>query len=160
MKRFSALLCLLVLVAVPAQAQFLVGPHAGFNLDSDDLAIGASAQFDLAIGDYELVANPNVDLYLFEDTVNRTRLNLDVLYPFGLENFVPYVGAGLLVEFVTIDLPEGVAGDTDETNLGLNLKAGAVLELQDSPFMPFAELTAIVGGSLALRGGIMFSLGQ
>lgn len=157
MKRFLTLLSLLVLMAVPAQAQFLIGPHAGFNLDSNDLAIGASAQFDLAIGDYELVANPNVDLYLFEDNVNRTRLNLDVLYPFGLESLIPYVGAGLLLEFVTIDI-DGV-GDADETNLGLNLKGGALLELEDSPFMPFAEVTAIVGGSIALRGGIMFTLG-
>jgi len=146
-------------MAVPAQAQFLIGPHAGFNLDSNDLAIGASAQFDLAVGDYELVANPNVDLYLFEDNVNRTRLNLDVLYPFGLESLIPYVGAGLLLEFVTFDLPDGVSGDEDETNLGLNLKGGALLELEDSPFMPFAEVTAIVGGSIALRGGIMFTLG-
>ncbi|MEM6648475.1 MAG: hypothetical protein AAF730_19695 [Bacteroidota bacterium] len=155
MKRFLTLLSLLVLVAVPAQAQFLIGPHAGFNLDSSDLAVGASAQFDLNIGDYELVGNPNVDFYLFENDINRTRLNLDVLYPFGLQSLVPYLGAGLLIEFESEE-----NSDADETNLGLNLKAGALLELEDSPFMPFAELTAIVGGSLALRGGIMFTLGQ
>ena len=60
---FTTLFALLLSAGLyqEATAQFAIGPHAGFNLDAEELYIGANFRFDIAgleVGGTQLTANP------------------------------------------------------------------------------------------------------
>jgi hypothetical protein len=151
------------LFVTDARAQFRIGPHAGLNIDGTDVFIGGSAQFNVHIGDYTFIGNPGLDLYFLIDNVTITRINADLLYPFQTASLQPYVGAGVLLQFSSFDLPEDTPSGVESSDLdfGLNLKIGTIFTGGDSSFKPFVEGTAALGNSsdLALRGGIYFTLG-
>ncbi len=167
----TSLFALLLLGGIQseAQAQFKVGPHAGFNLDAEELYIGANFHFDLPVelGGSTLTGNPSIDFYPFiEDggdlggvniSSSLTALNLDVLYPLDVSFGEAYAGAGLNITRFSAE----VAGFSNSaTDTGINLKVGALFADQGS-FRPFAEAGVTVGGasSVFARGGVMFSIG-
>lgn len=159
----AGLLCLAFSTPNSAQAQFLIGPHLGFNLDGSDLLIGGNAKFPLTLGEYALVGNPGVDFYFFDQDVTTARFNLDLLYPFGTsQSFAPYVGAGLLIQYTSFDLPENAPRELEstDTDLGLNFKIGTSFAVGDLPFLPFVEgHFAIKNNSdFAIRTGILFPM--
>lgn len=166
MKRFVALCAFaLALASTPsiASAQFLVGPQLGVNLDGSDFFFGANVRFPITIGEYALTANPNLDLYLFEDDVTAARFNIDALYTLAqLSDLDTYIGAGLLIEYTSVDLPPGTPDniESSDTDLGINLKLGATFAPVDAGFQPFVEghFTLKDNSDLAFRAGVLFPL--
>lgn len=167
----TSLFALLLLGGIQseAQAQFKVGPHAGFNLDLEELYLGANFHFDLPIevGDASLTGNPSIDFYPFiseggdiggvEVSTSVTSLNLDVLYPINVNFGEAYAGGGLNFTRVSAEVAGFSASDSD---VGINLKVGALFSDQGA-FRPFGEAGITLGGSSSVfaRGGIMFSVG-
>ena len=146
-----------------ASAQFLIGPHGGFNTESNDVLLGVNSHFDLQMGDNLFVGNPSLDFYLFEKDITRTRINVDLLYPFPGPSVRPYVGAGLMIDYVSYDannLPAGV--ESTDTDFGLNVKAGIVLNNINAKFRPFVDAIVAIRSvnEFTLRGGILFSLSK
>ena len=87
-------------------------------------------------------------------------LNFDVLYPLDI-NFggEPYVGAGLGIFRSSVDL--GGLGDFSDTDVGINLKAGALFGQEGGSLQPFGEVGITLGGASTVfaRGGVFFSIG-
>lgn len=166
MKRFVALCAFaLALTSAPgtASAQFLVGPQLGVNLDGSAFFFGANVRFPITVGEYALTANPNLDLYLFEDDATAARFNLDALYTLAqLSDLETYAGAGLLIEYTSVDLPPGTPDNIEstDTDLGINLKLGASFAPVDAGFQPFVEMhfTLKDNSDLAFRAGVLFPL--
>jgi len=161
----SASVLLLFALSTPptAQAQFQIGPHLGFNLDGSDLLVGANAKFPVNIGEYALIGNPGVDFYFFDEDVTTARFNIDVLYPFSrAQSFAPYVGAGLLIQYTSFDLPDNAPRglESTDTDIGLNFKIGTSFSAGDAPFLPFVEGHFAVknNSDFAIRAGILFPM--
>ncbi|MEM6338187.1 MAG: hypothetical protein AAF752_16555 [Bacteroidota bacterium] len=163
-----AALLLMLGLSSTATAQVAVGAHAGFNVDAEEIYVGANAMFDLPIdlGGSVIVGNPSVDFYpFFGDEVagvdidaSLLVINLDALYRLTLDFGEPYVGAGLNVARASVE----VAGFSDSsTDIGINIKAGSLFGEAGSGFRPFGEVGIALGGaeSLFIRGGAVFSLG-
>ena len=171
MQRFTknilaiALGSLLTVFALPqnSAAQFKIGPHLGINTDGGDVIIGLSAQLGIETSnDFYFLANPGFDYYLFQDNVNQSRLNLDVLYPVDAGDLELGFGGGLAFQFLRLDIPEEIAqGIIDETdvNLGLNLKANGAFPLAETDFMLMLDATLGIfngGNDFTLRPGIVY----
>ena len=98
MKQTLARLAIVALVAVIAlpttsQAQGLkIGPHLGLNMDGSDLFLGVGTQFNLPIDTREMWGNIGMDFYPFIKKVTSTRVNADVLLPFGIGGLQLYGG--------------------------------------------------------------------
>lgn len=167
MNRFTRFITLTLLLGSilfgEAHAQFKIGPHVGLNLDGTDFFVGGSAQFNVLLGEHTFIGNPGLDFYPLIDNVTITRFNADLLYPFTTSSMQPYVGAGVLFQFTSYDLPEGTPSAVEDSDfdLGLNLKAGTVFTGGDSSFKPFLEGTVSLGNGtdFAVRGGVYLSVG-
>ncbi len=159
----AALAVLPLVVAPPAQAQtqWSLVPHLGLNIDNDELYLGANARIELPSAPvtlnpgfdwYPFIGSPNVDASLFV-------IDLDVLYHLKAQSVDPYVGGGLFWSRSSRDV--GGLGSVSATDIGLNLKGGAVFRPLGK-LRPFAEgVIAISGGSaLLLKGGFLFSMGR
>ncbi len=159
----AALAVLPLVVATPAQSQtqWSLVPHLGLNIDNDELYLGASARIELASAPVTL--NPGVDWYPFIGTQNVDAslfvIDLDVLYHLKAQSIEPYLGGGLFWSRSSVNVP-GFGGGS-ATDVGLNLKGGAVFGSLGK-LRPFAEgVVAISGGSaLLLKGGLLFSMGR
>jgi len=158
-----ALLALVAVVSVPTtQAQGLkVGPHLGLNMDGTDLFLGLATQFNLPIGERDMWGNVGLDFYPFIKNVTTTRVNADVLFPFGLGNLQFYGGGGLLAQFSTFDLPAGSPLDENDTDIGLNVKAGFLLGSSSDGYRPYVEFDQTVGAGsdFSVRVGMFLAIG-
>ncbi|MEM1127226.1 MAG: hypothetical protein AAGI71_11290 [Bacteroidota bacterium] len=162
MPLFRLLALLTLVLPLTAQAQLRLGGHLGLTLDGTDLFAGVAGQLPFTAGTYDLVANPSFEAYPFVDG-SISRINLDVLYPLtDADRLWPYVGGGILVH--VINFPDDTVdafGETGDTDVGLNLKAGLLIRLEGRPYRLFGELVQTLGGgtTLSLRTGLYFTLG-
>jgi hypothetical protein len=160
----AALAVLPLVVATPAQAQtqWSLVPHLGFNIDNDELYLGANARIQLPGAPVTL--NPGFDWYPFIGSQNVDAslfvIDLDVLYHLQAKSVDPYLGGGLFWSRASRNAG-GLGGSVSATDIGLNLKGGAVFRPLGK-LRPFAEgVIAISNGSaFLLKGGFLFSMGR
>lgn len=144
MKRLAVLVAALMLgVALPAEAQVqssAIGPRLGVDLgDVEEVFIGADAR--VSTTDFRLIFNPTFDYYFTDDPVTFWSVAANALYPFGVgdmnQSFTPYAGAGVGIFRTSVDgQPSGMFG-ASSTDLGVNLKFGAIIP--GGAIAPFAE---------------------
>jgi opacity protein-like surface antigen len=160
----TALVTLVLMSGAPAtaHAQVSFGPHLGGNFDAEEIHFGASLRLPIGtpVGGSRFEINPGFEFYPLMDTgLSMWQLNLDAVYPFVRKVVEPYVGAGLAITHVAVDIAGfGSASDTD---LGLNMKGGVMFGVPGLP-RPFAEGVIGVGGvtsDFMIRGGVHFSFG-
>jgi hypothetical protein len=159
-----AFVALFAMIALPtnSQAQGLkVGPHLGLNMDGSDLFLGLATQFNLPVGEREMWGNIGLDFYPFIKNETTTRVNLDVLFPFGVGNLHFYGGGGLLTQFSSFDLPEGSTLDDTDTDIGLNIKGGLLLGGSGDGYRPYLEFDQTIGAGsdLSVRLGMFLAIG-
>ena len=168
--------CLIAATYEQVTAQVSLGPHAGYNIDVEELYFGSTIQFQLParIGETHLIASPGFDFYPFfgpdvegfDISASFFAFNFDLLYPFPTSGVEPYVGAGLVISRASVNasgldpLPGG-AVQLSNTDVGLNLKGGAFFGSAGS-VRPFAEGILVVGSysTLLLKGGVLFTIGR
>ncbi len=168
--------CLTAVTHEQVIAQVSLGPHAGYNIDVEELYFGSTIQFPLParIGETRLIASPGFDFYPFfgpnadgfDISASFFAFNFDLLYPFPTSGVEPYVGAGLVISRASVNasgldpLPGG-AVQLSNTDVGLNLKGGAFFGSAGS-VRPFAEGILVVGSysTLLLKGGVLFTIGR
>ncbi len=144
-----------------AEAQVMVGPHVGYNQEFEELFVGANVLFQLpSMGAGRVTFNPGFEFYPGIDGADLWTLNFDALYALNAPSVAPYVGAGLNVSRISVDVdtPFGnISGSS--TELGLNLKGGA--RFGGGRVQPFAEGIFVVADQtqFMVRGGFMFGLG-
>ena len=158
------------IVASPSQAraQWTVGPHLGYHLDASEVNLGATAQIPIPgakIGTVQLVANPGFEFYPFIGSgASMLAINFDVAYPIPAKaDVAPYVGAGLMFfrSSFSVALPGGGTISGSGTDVGLNLKGGAIF-MKGKTIQPFGEATLVISdaSTLVLRGGVLFTVGK
>jgi hypothetical protein len=105
----GALLPLSALAQGPVVSSF--GPRVGFSTDPDQLVLGGQ----MSVGEVapNLTFDPNIELG-FGDNATLIAFNLDMHYHFRLtnSNWRPYVGAGMGINLIQIDLQPFVGDDT------------------------------------------------
>jgi hypothetical protein len=169
MKRLYTICALLGLLLLgpglqqEASAQFRIGPFLGINFDGSTVFLGGEAQFGVRVSDnVSLIAAPSLDLYLFEDNVTFTRINLDAVFPFDISGFEVYGGGGLFLQFTSIDLPGTGCDfiDCSDMDVGVNLRGGTLLGSPESSIRPFVEINIALGdgSDVAARGGVLFQI--
>ena len=100
------------------------GPRVGVSIDPDQFVFGGQLNFtDVAP---HVTINPNIELG-FGDDATVIALNGDGLYHFDIDNsdWSPYAGAGIGINFWSVDVPGG--GDNSDTEIGLNIIVGAAV---------------------------------
>lgn len=134
-----------------AAAQTNLGVNVGYNLEAEEFFAGGQAR--LGLGGLPVIINPSNETY-FIDNVTWLQIDLNALYPFGVDNttFTPYAGAGIGINYIK---PENLDSRTDA---GLNLIAGATFGF--SRLRPFAEarINFDDGTNVGIRGGVLFGL--
>jgi hypothetical protein len=99
------------------------GPRVGLSIDPDQIVLGGQ----LAIGEVapDITFNPSLE-FGFGDDVTVIALNLDGQYHFRVQSspWRPYVGFGIGINFIEVDLPEPFR-DVSDTEVGGNLIVGA-----------------------------------
>lgn len=150
----GALVALAMLPGLAAAAEgqtnrMHLGPQINYDFDFEDFGIGA--QFGAPLMN-RLEFYPSF-VWFFRDPGSLWNLNADLKYRVASDrpNWL-YVGAGL-------NIARFDAGDADDTNVGLNLLAGA--ESLKGRIHPFVEGRLILGdGSrFQLAAGLNFTLG-
>jgi hypothetical protein len=143
-----------------AEAQFRIGPHVGYSVDSETLFIGADSWIGMtSIGDrMQLHLNPAFSYYLIEGSASV--ISIDVNAPFMFEipslSFMrPYAAPGVAVRRVSVSL--GPLGSLSDTQFGFNVIGGALF-MPDSVVNPFTQLKLTIadGTDFAIMGGAMF----
>lgn len=135
------------------------GPRFGFSVSPDQVVLGG--QLTITGFSPRWSFDPSLDVGLGSD---RTIIafNGDLLYHARMSgsDWKPYMGAGLGVNSISIDMPPGVRDDT-ETDLALNLALGFDAPLASGNHW-FGELRFGLGNSeipdLKLLAGLRFRL--
>jgi hypothetical protein len=155
---FTALLvATLPVSALAATTVTSVGARAGISIDPDQLVLGG--QLNTSEISRNITLNPNLELG-FGDDVTVIAVNLDGHYHFVVENsdWRPYVGLGLGVNFVSVDLPAPFE-DVSDTVIGLNVVLGSSFPT-GAAYPMFGELRFMLGDdelpSLKLMVGMNF----
>jgi hypothetical protein len=163
----SALFALLLLAAVPAQAQtaISIGPRVGYETDAESIFVGADARIGVAALPIRL--NPTFDFFLlneddFGNDASQIQLTVNALYELGIENttFTPYAGGGLSYVRRSFDVPEDVDIEDSNSEIGLNVIGGAEFT-NIGGFVPFAQGEFVLGGDYSpfkITGGILFDI--
>lgn len=157
-------LCSLTLVTtltygrVWADVGFRVGPHAGVALGDDvDPYIGLGLR--LTAPSSPLTIQPTFD-YVFDENQTLYHVGGNVLYELPIAfRLKPYFGVGASYGAFVLKR-ESMTADSEGYRLGLNLLAGARLEL---PWVsPFLQVTKRVGelDAVAVGGGVELTLGE
>ena len=162
--RVIAALALALAIVLPVQshAQWALNAHGGYDLDAEEFLIGASVEFSIpgaAIAGVPLTFAPGFDYYPGLDGASYFVMDFDAHYPFQAKGMTPYVGGGMYISRVSIDLP--TFGSVSDTNVGLNLKGGASFGTS-SKVRPFTEarLRLGSGSTLILKGGLSIRMGS
>ena len=126
-----------------AIAGTMIGPRVGFSVNPDQFVVGGHLSTGFAPG---WTLNPSVEAG-FGDHATVVALNFDAQYHFDIQgsNWSPYLGAGLGVDFVSVDVPAPFA-DLHDTVTGLNLIVGTSIPTQGSQHL-FSELRIGAGDS-------------
>lgn len=144
MKRLVVLVtAVLFAFSLPAEAQIqssAIGPRIGVDLgDVEEVFIGVDAR--VSSTDFQLILNPTFDYYFTEDPVTFWSLSANALYPFGVgdmnQSFTPYAGVGLGIFRMSVDGQASGMFGASSTDLGANLKFGAIIP--GGTIAPFAE---------------------
>lgn len=138
-----------------------MGSHLGLNFDGTDFMIGANSHFGINAGARQIVGNPSVDFYLFQDNFSVYRINLDVVLPLAQGSFAPFAGLGVAI--IILKLDEAAPGiGTSDSDFGLNLRFGAFFGDREAAIRPFADGAITVGDntSFAARGGASFRISR
>lgn len=163
------------LMAPRAQAQFVLMPHVGYDLDVESLFIGIGVEVPLQFGDlpFALAARPSIEYYFgdsdsetvmgetFGASMSIVQINGDVVAQFipPEDGIGVYGGAGLGISIMTVSVDAGpFSGSDSETELGLNLFGGA--QFGAGGIAPFAEfrMTTPFTTRLQLKGGVRIAL--
>lgn len=168
----TAALVLLCTLALPhtadAQVGFTIGPRlsldVGDDIDPNSSTFAAGADVRVSSVALPFIINPTYDFYFLDDQngadVHRSMLNVNALFPFGINNqvFTPYSGLGVGFLFASV-------GDNDTTtDAGINIVTGAQFDLL--PLKPFVELGYSIYftdgdnnlNAFGIRGGLLFGL--
>lgn len=143
---FSLVLSVFLLAATAAQARDYIlgwGARVGGTFDPEQVHVGV--HFDLGDIAERVRLQPNVEVG-FGDDVTLVAINPEVFYLFTPHNrWTPYAGGGLGINIYNWDSP--VAGiDDSETEVGLNLLAGAETRINDAMKF-FGEVKFGIGDS-------------
>lgn len=169
-----ALLCIGLSVA-DAQAQLLVGPRAGYDIDVENAFIGAEARLSVDQLPIPITINPYADYFLVNSDVDEVLDGVEVdqrlvaiganaIYEIGAGEttmFTPYAGAGVNVAYSAVETTEGdETVEARATDVGMNLVGGAYFGT--GTLRPFAEArftTFTERNLLSLSGGVLIRLG-
>ena len=152
---------LLALAAPIAHADAIritgAGPRGGLSITPDQLVLGGQLSMSVAP---EWSVDPNLELG-FGDGESDWGVNVDAFYHARLANsdWRPYVGGGIGINTVSVDLPAPFRDITD-TGLGLNAVVGFTIPSK-SGHLWFTELRLGLGDlmpDLKLIGGINLNL--
>ena len=143
------------------RAQASVDPQIGYDVDVEELLIGGSVQFQVpgvAIAGVALRFSSGFSYYLGGNGATFFVVDLDTRYPFNAGAVQPYVGGGLFLRRVSVDV--AMLGSISDTSVGLNLLGGAAFG-SFGRIRPFAEGRLRVGdrSTLVLLGGLAIKLG-
>ncbi len=158
----AAALALAIALPVQAHAQWALNTHAGYDIDVKEFLIGASVEFSIpgaSIAGVPLTFAPGFDYYPGVTGASFFVMDFDAHYPFQMKGLTPYVGGGMYISRVSVDIP--AFGSVSDTNVGLNLKGGASFG-GSSPVRPFIEMRIRMGSgsTLILKGGLSIQLGS
>lgn len=163
----AALFLLAPVQDAQAQTAVQLGPRITLDVGdiSDafggDFAIGADVRINPA--SLPVKGSGAFDFYFAEEDITVFTIDLNVLYPFGIDNevFTPYAGGGIGITRVSIDVDTGFGTFSgDDTDVGLNLVGGAEFNLESS-LTPFVQGQFTVGGDadrFGITGGVLFTL--
>ena len=161
LRRF-ALLGLLCGLAGGASAQtsgVSLAPYAGYNVDAEELLIGAGVGIPLNVGTTTVLLSPGVEYYPGISNASLITVAFDVHVGLNVPNssVAPYVGGGLAVHRMSVDLGPTL-GSASTTDSQLNAIGG--LHFGSGPFRPFVEanLRFVDGSQVLLKGGGRISL--
>jgi hypothetical protein len=127
LKKIPLIFTLVALLPAAAFAQSKVvsgaGPRVGFSTDPDQLVFGGQ----VLIGEVApaVTFEPNLEIGI-GDNQTVIAANFDLLYHFEIQGteWRPYAGAGIGVNFISVDEPPPFR-DQSDTNVGGNLILGA-----------------------------------
>jgi hypothetical protein len=153
----AAALALAITLPVQANAQLALTTHGGYDIDVKELIIGAGVEFSIA--GLPLTFAPGFDYYPGLAGASFFIMDFDAHYPFAAKGLTPYIGGGMYVSRVSVDIP--AFGSISDTNVGLNLKGGASFGTS-SKVRPFTEARLRMGNSstLILKAGLSIKLGS
>lgn len=163
---------LLLLIAFPAYGQIGVGAHGGYDVDLEEVFVGANGMFALPldIGGKAARLNPEFSYYLTSSESDLVDYSVwfaavNFVYPFGIEFADFYGGIGLELTNVSVSTDlDDLLGKTSasatfsesSTKFGGNIKIGAAISVL------FAEigyhLRSDIGGPYA-QGGLRLMIG-
>ena len=161
---FFAATCVGILLAVAAQPSGAFGLSGvgvrGGVVDPEALdgtvSIGGHLEFEQR--GTRLHLQPNLN-YWSSDNVTDVNPNFDVYYHFGSAgSTTPYLGAGLGLHFISVDVSRFV--DADETNTGLNLMGGVLFPGRSARFFLEGRLALTELDTSSIMGGVTFPLGR
>lgn len=147
-----------------AQVGIAVGPRGGLNIGDDvgSIFLGGDARASIVALPVDL--NASFDYYFGEDYIDFWHLHLGVLYAVEIADLpaAPYIGGGLGIQNFSIDTSrefEELFGSASSTEIGIDLLAGAYLEVEN--LQPFVQVGLTFGDAdlFTLGGGILFTLG-
>src|SRR5690606_571425 len=95
-----------------ASAQIELGGRIGYDVDVEELHIGAEARFRVESIDLPIVFKPSLD-YFFIDNGSLFSIDANAIYEFGIDNqaFTPYAGAGLGIGRISYEIDLGFLGE-------------------------------------------------
>ncbi len=145
---------------VPSPVTFELGPRVGYDIggDVEEAFLGVDARLGVMALPIDFQAT--FDYYFMEENVTFWQLGLNALLGFGPGIiFTPYVGAGLGIARISVDLGVDDLSDSD-TDTGVNLIGGARFGV--GPIRPFVQAQVTVLGDVDLvtiAGGLLFKFG-
>jgi opacity protein-like surface antigen len=172
---FFALLFAFVLpfTAPKAQAQFVLTPYLGYNIeDGFGFLVGIGGEFvaPFEISNLDLSIAPSVEYVFTEDfdgggfvddvSTSYIQVNGDVIAKFAPSGSIaPFAGAGLAYGIFSA---ESNGFDASSSDIGLNLLGGVTFPDALGFGDPYVQgrLTLIDGSAISIIGGVRIPLGQ
>jgi hypothetical protein len=159
---FTMLACVCITTAAIAQGTLTGwGPRVGISTSPDQLVLGGQLVTDELAP--HVIAVPNLELG-FGDDVTVIAINGDFHYRLAINgsDWVPYLGLGIGINFVQVDLPAPFEDESD-TDIAANFILGASVPTRSGSRF-FTELKAMIGAEetpdLKIMVGWNFKLGR
>lgn len=161
MRKYGLLGCFAVLLMVPStsQAQVSFGPQVSWATEIEEIAVGARLQAGVPslLAGLQLIGS--ADYYFVdcgEGDCSTLDFNANAAYSIMPASTLDlYVGGGLNIMRISVDLGEA---DVSETDTGINILAG--VKFPGTTIRPFAEGRYTLAGDFENRftitGGLLF----